>query len=386
MLAHHGYRRRRSSLRNPWAVGQAPRPPVPAVVGEVELLPFTITDAVYSASLNRVVVIESATRQLHILDLATGESVALQLERRPTAVALSPDGRLAAVGHDAQVSYIDLVAGRVLKLIDVPINSASIAIGRDGWIYMASQQQVQQSLYAIDPDTGHTKSSNTLIYVARLRFEPTGTYLYSGDSDSARGMGLWRLTSATSLLNEAGLSRHKAHMPTCGDFWISADSTRIVTACGDVVNAIPESEQELGVLGKLEGLHEDFFYPQLRAVFHVEQAGRLIAIPRWHSEAVWLPGENQLIFYDYPALRQEALVALPDMRIDNQLRRSSGRFIFAEPDGMHYIVLVQAEAPADRLATPGVPTSANDESTLQPIYGMVRLSSEAPVTLPKAAP
>ena len=77
--------------------------PVPISL-TIPMIRFRVIDAEYSKQLDRIVMVSSEPNQLHIYDPVTAEDMAVDLPLTPAAVSVSPDGRYAAVGHDAWIS------------------------------------------------------------------------------------------------------------------------------------------------------------------------------------------------------------------------------------------------------------------------------------------
>ncbi|MBC8166299.1 MAG: hypothetical protein H7Y20_10550, partial [Bryobacteraceae bacterium] len=98
--------------------------------GQLQTLTYRPVDAAYSTALDRLVLVNGGPNQLHLYDPATRNDVALALGYAPSSLALSADGRFAAVGHDQFVSWVDLTGLRVVRVIGIGIDVAELAVAR----------------------------------------------------------------------------------------------------------------------------------------------------------------------------------------------------------------------------------------------------------------
>ena len=80
----------------------------PSVAPSLARLSFNVTDAEYSISLGKLVLVSTSPNELHIYDPLTEADQIVPLVMPPFAVSVGPDGLHAAVGHDGWISYVDL--------------------------------------------------------------------------------------------------------------------------------------------------------------------------------------------------------------------------------------------------------------------------------------
>src|SRR5258705_7798948 len=85
---------------------------IPAL-GQTAPLSYRPITAEYSTALDRIVMITANPNQLHIFNAAIQADVAVNLPKPPLSLAISPDGLHAAVGHDALISYVNLLSASV---------------------------------------------------------------------------------------------------------------------------------------------------------------------------------------------------------------------------------------------------------------------------------
>jgi hypothetical protein len=76
---------------------------------------YAVVDAEYSLAQDRLVMVSQEPQALHIYDPNSGNETTISLSHAPLAVAVSPNGQFAAVGHDKFVSYLNLQQEIVLR-------------------------------------------------------------------------------------------------------------------------------------------------------------------------------------------------------------------------------------------------------------------------------
>src|SRR5260370_30753278 len=84
-------------------------------IAQTNSLTFRPLAAEYSTALDRIIMISTGPDQLHIYDAGLQTDVPINLPKPPYSVSVSPDGLHAAVGHDALISYVNLVSQTVKR-------------------------------------------------------------------------------------------------------------------------------------------------------------------------------------------------------------------------------------------------------------------------------
>lgn len=247
-----------------------------AEVGVAPLVPLSqqrlthdVVAARYNPALGRLVMVSSAPdNRLYLLNPATGQETSLPLTRVPTALALSPDGSEAAVGHAGRVTWVALAtvgqAQPDVRLLDLSATAFDLALDGMRHVHVAPASQQWDALHTLDVAT-HTETLSTAIDVqtganffqgnSRITLRPDGTALYTLDTMSnALPLKPWTLN--------AGVPSYVAP-PTlaitgslCDGLWWAHDGQRLLTACGLVLNSAPGSNADLHELGTLPLTHQ----------------------------------------------------------------------------------------------------------------------------------
>jgi chitinase len=305
---------------------------------------FRVLDAEYSRSLDRLVLISENPNRLHLYDPVGQTDDAIDLPRSPQCAAVSADGKFAAIGHDALISYVNLENKQVIKTLNVTTDVVDIVVAGNGWIYASPRRDQWEKLRAVNIDTNNEVQGKPSIYAgAMIQLHPGGSWIYYTER------GLSPSDVAKIDISEAPFSSTpQAHYDSpyhgdyeiCGNLWMSEDGQRIFTACGNIFRASSSREQDMTYNGNLSRL------PQIQHVVHSQAAGKVLAIPiqadsRFSREEN-LPA-NQVVIFGYNQLNTENIVTMPDFIVDEKHYAANGRFVFVNSSGDQYYVIVQAD-------------------------------------------
>jgi hypothetical protein len=308
--------------------------------GDVGIVPldFGVIDAEYSPALDRIVMISDEPAQLHLYDPSTGTDTTIDLSRSPTSVSVGPDGRFAAIGHDAQISYVDLERAQVIKTLDVATDVCDVVLAGNGWIYASPSSGESDTLRGVDVETGNEVESTGLPVLTGTvyRLHPDGQSLY-GVQRGAIPSDLIRIDISQGVPTCASEGPYQPDYDTCADLWLSEDGRRIFTACGNIFRTSSDSAQDMtyaGALANLGGIAD---------LAHSSSAGIVLAasgVPLYHEDPTIV--ENRLVFLDDQNLGQVHTIDLPDLEVDGISHAVEGRFVFINADGTRYYVIVEA--------------------------------------------
>lgn len=312
----------------------------PVVEGSIIPLGASIIDAEYSLSLDRIVMISDNPPQLHIYDPATKSDVPVELSYAPTSVSVSPDGKFAAVGHDAKISYVDLQRGEVVKALDVSVDVFDVVLAGNGWVYASPRVDQWVKLHAVEIATNNeTENEGNQIRAATIyKLHPDGRSLYGADQGLSPS-DIEKIDISQGTAAYAYDSPYHGDYEMCGNLWMSEDGRRIFTACGNVFRASSDRATDMTYNGSLSRL------PYIRHAVHSSAAGRVLAIPGKRPFGLEEGGlaENQLAVFGYDTLNTEEIVPLPDFMVNNSSFMAQGRFVFVNSTGTQYYVIVQAD-------------------------------------------
>jgi chitinase len=313
--------------------------------GSVTPLDFRVTDAEQSRALGRLVFVSAESRKLVIYDpdTETSQDVALNLD--PTCLSVSPDGLFAAVGHDANVSYVDLSAGMLVSTISVSIPVAEIVLGDNGYVYAHGDVYDGFRSIEIASQTVTESPGFTYDYANRMRLHPSGDRLY-GASRNISPDDIIRIDISGGIASNAQDSQYHGDYYMCGDLWLSRDGGRIFTACGNVFRSSVDAASDMTYNGSLAGT------TLLSWVDHSLETGKVAAV----GGMDFAGREDRMVrIYDDEFLALDREVRLPTTTGGGVGRISwAGRYAFYSADGSRLFVVVQASPDSALLMDYGI--------------------------------
>ncbi len=316
------------------------------VISPLIPLSFTVTDADYSASLDRLIMISADQNQLHIYDPTTQTDRVVGLNPTPTSISVGPEGRFAAVGHDALISVVDLQQGTVVRTLPLSTQVFDLVFAPNGWILVVPVRDQWVNLYGVQISTGQQVEStgHSIRAGSRIQLHPEGKSVYLAN----RGLSpsdIEKIDISGSVPVYAYDSPYHGDYPMCGDLWISQDGRRIFTACGHVFRSSSDPEQDMTYAGSLPGVD------RIRHLFHSAANGVVWVIPDQssgsHSENSISP--QQVAMIDYQNLTLNGTIPIPHFISKDQAFPAEGRFVFVNGQGDGFYLIVQAEAGAGLL-------------------------------------
>ena len=305
----------------------------------IEQLGHRIIDAEMSKSLARIVMVDGDPPALYIYDPAANTEAKVVLAQTPSSVSVSPDGHFAAVGHDANVSYVDLVNAKVVKVYAVTIPVLDVVLGGDGYIYMFPTRDQWAELHVLNLQTGYESQTNyAFLYAGTVgKLHPDGNRIYAADNGlSPASLFDYDITTPTSPSSR--LWPYWGDFSPCGNLWFTEDGARIVTRCGETFRAASTTMTDMTYAGTLAGFSQ---YSILEAD-HSKTAGKLLVVRNEDffgdttlDQEVWIYGDEFLELQK----RQQLGGAI----VNGAGFPVHGRFVFADPDGASYHVFLQID-------------------------------------------
>jgi hypothetical protein len=310
----------------------------------VERLTHRIIDAAYSGALDRIVMVAADPAALYLLDPATGVETQVALTLAPSALALSPDGLSAVVGHAGAVTSIDLSAGTAEPPVVVSFDVAGLVLGggRVAWaVPRVLSSSERAHLVAVSLDGAPEASVATgFLGPSRVRLRPGTTDLYLagvGTSGYSATVEHYTVSGVTPVLATAlgGYS-----YSSCGDLWFSQAGTRLFTSCGPIYLASSSWTEDLTSAGALTSSAGYGF--QARHLSDSTAAGTLSAITT--PDGYYGSGsDSTLRRWSAADLTQLEVALLPSELVHATSYRWGGRYVFYRSDGSARYVLLQLD-------------------------------------------
>jgi hypothetical protein len=317
-------------------------------------LSHDVVDAEYDHSREAIVMVSaSPTSALYIYDVSNGTERQLALVKAPTAVSISPDGRFAAVGHDALITYVDLQSvvdgAPTTKLLDVSTNVLDLVLDGRGNVHALPLHDQWQDVHSVAVATNTETLGTGLLFAGTLgRLHPAGDFMYTADNGlSPSDIAKWDLRSgvATSMYD----SPYHGDYPMCGNLWFKEDGTTIYTKCGNTFRSSATKSQDMVYSGRLT-LSSQLYGYQIQALSEADATKEIMLVEGDSFECgPYTPGSPcymHLALYESEFLNRTAVYSLPPIQVGGGTYSQRGTFVFHSNNGLHrYLISWLAGAP-----------------------------------------
>nr|WP_164021029.1 PKD domain-containing protein [Pyxidicoccus trucidator] len=303
-------------------------------------------DAEYSKALDRVVMVSTNPDALYLYDPATQLETSVALPAAPTSVSVGPDGLFAAVGHDANISYVDLSTPRLVKTVAVTTHVFDVVLAGNGFVYAFPSADQWVDIHCVNIATGVETLGGWLRAGTRGVLHPSGTAMYGANNGlSPDDIEKFDITRGTAQRSYDSPYHGDYYM--CGNLWISEDGARIFTACGNTFRSSSVRSEDMTYAGALPGAG------YIRHLTHSTAANRIALVQGSYWEPT-LGREVRLYMPDFLGFDQS--VPLPRFKVNGTDFDSYGRFVFYSAAGDRLIVVVQADPDSGLLNDFGIVT------------------------------
>jgi hypothetical protein len=308
----------------------------------ISTLPFRVTDAEFSQSLNSIVAVSENALYLYNTDTHAVKTVSL--DSPAFCVAVSPDGLFAAVGHNGTISYVDLIKATVAKKLSVSTDVLDIILAGNGYVYAFPRQGQWEKVRCvnINTNTEYLHAGNYIYSGSKARLHPGGNWIYSANNGLSPA-DIEKLTLGFGPATYAYDSPYHGDYGMCGNLWISQNGSRIYTACGDVFRSTADRATDMTYLGRMNE-------SRISWADDSQQFGSIAVVPSQSEPRV----DHEIHYYstDYQAYQGKYL--LPLFSVEGKAWQSRGRWHFFSANGVKQHVIVQADPESGILHDYGV--------------------------------
>jgi len=315
----------------------------------IKALSHDVVDAEFSASLNAVVMVSAVpSNALYLYALSDGSEQKLPLDKPPTAVSVSPDGKAAAVGHDALITYVNLseiaTPSAAKKLLNVSTKVFDLVLDGNGWVdaFPAADQWVQ--IHAVQVSTNTETLAAAQIYAGtHAKLHPDGKSLYNIDSD---GLGKYDVTAGVpSFLYNSRQYDYQYGYPTCSDLWMSEEGSSIYTACGNVFQSSATQSSDMRYAGAMSitesNSDNNYTYYRIAGLSQSAKQKEIALIERDSSceNNDPLGCRDYYDLFESQFLNQTATYSIPPMTVAGKAYVQRGLFTFYSSDGSKRVLI-----------------------------------------------
>ena len=307
------------------------------------MLPNDVVDAEYAKTTNLLVYAAAdATLNIYHPDTRTLSSVALSYV--PTCVSVSPDGTKAVVGHDAHVTYADLLSETVLTTNDISCEALDIVLTNGGWTYVFPRRDQWSRIHCINVSTNNateTEHTGNSIYAGtRAKLHPSGKFVYGADNGlSPADIEKYDIQNGTAQYLYD--SPYHGDYSMGGDLWFEENGERLFARAGTVFKTSETQSMDMIYNGKitLEGNRNILWLDQL----NLKRELYLVAKGNWYDDD---PNPAYVYVYNSDNLTYKTKIRIEDFSVatgdDYVIYAASPYFVFSNSNGAELYVITKA--------------------------------------------
>ena len=303
-------------------------------------LPFRVIDAEFSRPLGRVVLLGEVPNRVYLIDVDSGDQQTIDLPLVGTAIAVSPDGRTAVVGHDGYISHLDLAKATLLSTPAVACPVGDLVLGGNGFAYaFASSDSGAAGIHTVRLSDGMELSTDdwTTPVRTRARLHPQGGWIYGAD----RGVPTDDIEKYDV---SGGVAQYKYNSPydgdyaVCGNLWFTEDGKRIISACGRVFRT--------SALQTMDMIYAGSMLKDVRFLWaeHNAKVGYVAAIRSDNESEGPSDADQSVALYEDNFLQLQKELPLPALLEAGVLHALHGRFVFFRADGQSVVVVADVDS------------------------------------------
>jgi hypothetical protein len=301
-------------------------------------LTHDVIDAAMSKPLNAIVMASAQpSNALYVYDLATGSEKSIALDKAPSSIALSPDGRKVAIGHDAMISYVDLTAiataTPAVREVAVPTNVWDLVLDANDFVQAFPSADQWVNVYTVDMTAGTSAPTVAQIYEkTRARLHPAGDRMYVLDTRlSPENINRYSITNG--MPTRTGQAPYWGDWSMCGNLWFTEAGDRIYTACGNTFTSDADPTKDMLYAGHIPVTEIGSYTPNIVWLDDSRTAGEAAYLDAGHCGSTGgVDCDTLLRISDnvYDSLR--AAWWLPPVVVDGDYRVQHGLYVFHAPD------------------------------------------------------
>ena len=324
-----------------------------------------VVDAEFSKPLNKVVMVGSyPTNALYVYDVATGQEAEQPLAQRPLAVSVSPNGLVAAVGHESTISIVDVAnVGQVGApnpiVLDVSDSADELVLDGNGFVHVFpyfSDTWISPHSVEIGTNTERAGVSQSLYPTSLARLQPFRNAIYQVEGGSIpTTMYKWDISGGIDTF--LYWSPPFGAIGGCGGLWFSEDGETIYTPCGEILKTSTTPSEDMVVTGSIALSPPTPATQGAFSVVSLSQTDAQSEIALIESDGGDCRAENtlgpcymHLATYDSALLARQSVAALGPINVGATDYAQAGKFVFHSASGNEIVLISKLERIADPAA------------------------------------
>ncbi len=197
------------------------------------LLDQTVTDAEYSKAIDKLIFVSTNPPTLGIYNPKSRKLDKKELLYDPICLSVSSDGTTAVIGHDALITYFDLVNREILRHYDISCVAFDIILSNNQWTYVfpkGSYHMEKEKIHCIDLSTTSSiemlSGGHEIYGYSKGRLHPSGNSIYCANGLSYPKCGKFDISEGIAV-NQYQSSYNQVDIK--GNLWLSEEGTRLFT-------------------------------------------------------------------------------------------------------------------------------------------------------------
>ncbi|MCT4587214.1 MAG: hypothetical protein N4A71_05280 [Carboxylicivirga sp.] len=236
-------------------------------------LEHNIIDADYNPNTKMLVTVASDPLLISFYDIVEKDTLCLPLPSSPKCVSISPNGKIAAVGHDAMVSFFDITTRQLINQWYVNVECRDILVSNDGFAYVSLKNDNWEtpSITGVNRNNGNVNgyASASTSNELQLVFQPKTNNIYSLTLGvSPEDIYKWTIDSSKAAKYQYD-SEYHGDYSMGSDLWITDDGKRIITSSGNTFSTANDKSQDVKYAGKIV---KSEAYNYEKVITHVDDA------------------------------------------------------------------------------------------------------------------
>ncbi|WP_282035888.1 hypothetical protein [Saccharicrinis aurantiacus] len=215
-------------------------------------LNLNVIDADFNNTTNLLVIASSTPSALTIIDVTTEQKSTFDLVYTPTCLSISTDGTKCAVGHDASVSYIDLVDKKVISNHNIAMTCKDIIMKNNEWAYVSNLENDWDyyTVASINMASGGISGSQNPYYRFMLASYPGKDYIYTV-TNGVSPASTHKYVINGDVAEYAYKTSYHGDYSMGTDLWITNNGQRIVTSYGNTFTISEDQGSDMKYAGKV---------------------------------------------------------------------------------------------------------------------------------------
>lgn len=308
------------------------------------MLPNDVIDAEYAKATN-LLVYAATDASLNIYHPDSKTLSTIPLSYTPTCVSVSPDGTKAVVGHDAHVTYVDLMNEAVLTTNDISCDALDIVLTDNGWTYVFPRSDQWTRIICLDVSTNNAiqtaHTGNSIYAGTKAKLHPSGKFVYGADNGlSPSDIEKYDIQNGTaSYLYD---SPYHGDYGMGGNLWFEESGERLFTRVGTVFKTSETQSMDMIYNGKIT------FEDNYRSILWLDHLDLnrelyLVITGNWYYDD---PNVPYVYVYNADNLTYKNKMRVEDFSVASgdtyTVYPASPYFVFANSNGTELYVITKA--------------------------------------------